>query len=388
MKFYDKIEACTIYISSGGKEVYIPFSFVRNITLRQSLKEIGVGFTMSFKDVSNVVDRLPIKEGDALSLSVIDAGNNDVSLEFTIIDVTPLQTSVNVNDKSQVILNAISTDAYNLLIEKVSNGYDDEKTIMDVIKDVIGDIDIEIDNITNSVHNFAGANQTKYSFIKRLCEYASNGSSDTFLFYEDFNGIKIKSIDTILDNKDNVDEFLFFNQNERYKFNVLDYKIVGRENVVDTSITNVNNIKKVGFDIENKKVVTHTVKVTDDEIRMMGSGSVQRSYKKDRTEDIVYVSYNNKETFESSLKQDIYMSSFSRKIDVLVNGDFSRNVGDIIFLQFDDNLDKSDINKQITGFWLVESLALEFHSEDFKMKIRLTSNGTIDDDLDINNNVI
>ena len=382
MRFYDKIPLFSLSVSADSKSFDIPLSYIDSCEIRTDIKNIGASISFQFKDETDIMDELPLKEGDVIDMTVADYANNEVTMKFKVIDVSTIQKAMDISQKNTVQVRAVSENSYKMLHNKIYKGFSD-KPIKGILDEIFKGFEgITVDSPDNKIASIVASGQTIFSFVKRLAKLSAKGDNHGYLFYEDLEGIRFEPLEEIINarNKD-LNVYVFGEVNERYRYNILDWEFVQREDVVNTSIRQINNTKVVGFDVEKKAIVENDIKYSDESIKKMGSGSTQRK-EKTETKDmqVIYAPHHDEQTFKQQFKSDILFASFIKKIHVLCNGDFNVNVGDIIYLNHPKKLDNMDFNTQLTGKWIVEEVVYQFHGEDFKMKMLLTTNATLTDE--------
>lgn len=363
------------------KTIEIPFSLVYNISIRNSLSRIVTSIGLTFNDETDIKNNFPIKDGEELKVIMSDGYGNSIDKTFIVIANKNLSEA---NKENQTIkLFGISKDAYQLLYTKGYNSYN-QMLVSDIVKKELDTLKIEkyVIEETKEKIDIINSADTKFKFIDSLTNRAINKKDKAgYLFYEDLVSIKFKSLSTLIDNnKAIINDYVFDDINKNYKYNIIDWQEIKRNNFAKDGIDGLVTQDYLHYDPDKKEMVKTEVKLDDVEnLPKLDKGKI---YDKDTIDNadkkVKVVPFYGAEVNKKTLVNDILFKSFSRKMMLLCNGNFGTKVGDIVNIVLPNKINQVDLNKELAGKWLITKILYSFHAEDFKMVLEVSKNSVYD----------
>ena len=373
-----KSEILTLTISNDDRTIDIPLFNLYNVILRNRIDAIGIHLELLIDDNTDIKSMLPIKGGEIIQLTVIDAHGNQIDKEFKIINYK------NVNNNSDNInplyLEAIEKEGFELLYTRKYQNFNNKK-ISEVLVDLLPK-DSDIEETKNKI-NMSNPSWTINKFIQKLTDRAINKEDKiSFLFYQDYDNFHFKSLDTIIDEaSESVNDYVFDNYNPSYRYNVLDWRETTTPNYLDDQTHNITNNEYIAYNPDDKDFKKVEVKYNDVENTKLGKGNNQPKESLDReNKKVTIVDYYGEDDIENVIKNDTIFKSYNKKYELLCNFDINLKVGSLVNLLIPTKYDNTELNQVYAGKWLVSKVAHQFNLSTAHTKVEVIRNASYNDE--------
>ena len=372
-----KSEVIALSISNNERTVDIPLYNMYNVILRNRIDAIGIHMELYINDETDLKNIMPIKGGEIIHITVLDAHGNQLDKEYKLSNIFAMGSQS--DNENPTIIYAIEKDAFDLLFTRKYQNFNDKK-ISDVIKDLLPK-DAEIEETKNSI-NMTNPNWSINKFVQKLSDMAINKKGDiSYLFYQDADGFKFKSLETIIDeNKDEAKDYVFDNYNPDYRYNIIDWLDKSRPDYLANQVRNVSNNKYVAYDPDEKGFKSTEVKAKDLENTKLGKGSIQDEGIRERENTkVVVVDYHGDDDLENTVNNSIIFRSYNKSMELLLNFDLEIKVGTVLNLLVPSKNDSTELSNTQAGKWIVKRLAHQFNTLSAYTKVEVVRNGAYND---------
>lgn len=372
-----KSEVVALSIGNDERTIDIPLYNMYNVIIRNRVDAIGIHLELFFNDETDLKNLLPIKGGEVVHLIVNDAHGGQLDKEFKLININSVGNQTSNENPS--IIEAIESEAFTLMYTRKYQNFN-EKKISDVLKTLLPS-GSDIEETKNKI-NMTNPNWSINKFIQSLTNRAINTKEKiSYLFYQDVDGFKFKSLETIMDeNKDLANDYVFDDYNPDYRYNIIDWVDKSRTNLLEDQTHNVSNNKYVAYDPDSKSFKTKEVKAKDLENTKLGKGVSQSNDIRNRENTkVVIVDYYGDDDFENTLKNDSIFRSYNKSMELLLNFDLNVKVGSVINVLIPTKNDSTELSNTQAGKWIVKRLAHQFNTLNAYTKVEIVRNGTYND---------
>lgn len=209
------IRKVKVFPTNGGqavdiKSLCVEISYYENVlsntmTMRLIVSDSGALDEKNIKDMPGILDGIPIRGGEAVEIEILDSFENVLTFEgkkaFFVNRVT---STVPGTQKDLIVLDLCTRDYFANEQVRIKKSY--QGKISDSVKDILEKElmtpkDIEIDE-TLEPYRFIGNMWKPF----KVCTWLASRSNPTkgigkaagYLFYEDYDGFKFKSIDALM----------------------------------------------------------------------------------------------------------------------------------------------------------------------------------------------
>lgn len=374
-----KSEVIALSISNDERTIDIPLYNMYNVILRNRIDAIGIHMELLFNDETDLKNILPIKGGEIIHLIVNDAHGNQIDKEFKLININ--STGNHSSNENPTIVEAVESQGFELMHTRKYQNFNNKK-ISDVLKNILPS-GSEIEPTKNKI-NMTNPNWTINKFVQNLSNRAINTKDKiSYLFFQDTDGFKFKSLETIMDdNKDLAKDYIFDDYNPDYRYNILDWMDTSKSNLLDEQTHNVSNNKYVAYDPDAKAFKTKEVKAKDLENTKLGKGASQSQDVRERDNTkVVIVDYHGEDDFENAIKNDVIFKGYNRTLELLLNFDLAVKVGTVINVLVPSKNDSTELSNTQAGKWLVKRIAHQFNTVNAYTKIEVVRNGAYNDEV-------
>lgn len=372
-----KVEIITLSISNDERTVDIPLYNMYNAIIRNRIDAIGLHLELLFNDETDLKNIMPIKGGEIIHVNVQDAHGNQLDKEYKLSNIYALG---NANDnENATIIHAIEKEAFDLFFTRKYQNFNDKK-ISDVLKDILPK-GSEIEETKNTI-NITNPNWSINKFVQKLANRAINTKGNiSYLFFQDAEGFKFKSLETIIEeNKESAKDYVFDNYNPDYRYNVIDWYDKSKPDYLANQVRNVSNNKYVAYDPDSKGFKSKEVKTKDLENTKLGKGVTHAEEVREReNKKVVVVDYYGDDDFDNVVNNQVIFRSYNKSMELLINFDLEVKVGSVLNLLIPAKNDSTELSNTQAGKWIVKRLAHQFNTVNAYTKVEVIRNGSYND---------
>lgn len=346
------IEVQNVYLN----DYILDLKNIMKISYYNNIDQIGYTLEMTYNDITDVKNKLPIKGGEKIKITFLDIYKTKVQKTFILREVKrindPLQESAIIH------FSAITEEAFYLGINRIYQSYND--TVSNIVKKIIPKVLDEkptSDKYQILIPGFTGTKALKY-----LCQFTNN-----YYTFEYNKGFKFSSIENLLVPNDNIYKLQSNNRKDRYY--IIDSKEVELFNTINEAYDNIYNNEYITYNPGTKSISTikSDIKTEQGLIKTLGSGeNFSESIMKEIEPRITTLPYfsNNLDYFKTSKISNLL---FNKTFEILLNGDLDLQVGNTIHIQVKDN-------KLTTGLYLITKVAHHIDAKDYYTKLEIQKN--------------
>lgn len=349
------------------------FQFLESIDIK------GISATLSFLDYNNYSDLLPIIGGETFIISISDIFGDKVMLEFINTSKTA-SNKVDATFKNNVTLTLIQKEYYYLVSRNFLYGVN-YKTVNEVISNMLSRIGLfpekifeDTKIIKNNTENisfpsFWTCDQAiSYLLAKNMAE-----KNNCMYFYYDRTKSKfVLYSNTDFETKEKKNESFTFIDRNSFNF-VSKHHIEPHQDIIDYTNQYIGDNTLISADLNKKKI--HIKETSIEEY--MSSNNIKHSSISAETKaldsNMTYYVYSpflyaGQQESELNDKRTKFLRD-SFKMSITISGRFNINLGDKIFIIYQDNLNYTDT---IQGEWIVTSIINKFSaSGQFEQNLNL-----------------
>ncbi len=353
----------------------IDSAYIYSFTIFSSIEQPALQFQVAFNDKMDMRTLVPLKGGEAIVFSVVDQFEQKVDLNFTVTKVEVLTQKIS---DATVVLKAVSTNGLLLASQRVHASY--ENTPSKIVQSVAPFV-----KVTETTGEFpvTASGWTKTKLIQKLSQLAFNEKYKAmYMFYENLTGTYFKPLNELLDVKE-VMTYTINDNNTNNRYNIIEWTENKAFDITASAHENMYNNTYVHYNPETKRIYSSQVKAKDvaTETASLGKGQV---FKDDlaETQGTKLVPYiiESEGQFYPKAHNTMGFALYTKKMQALLNGDLSVQVGSLINVNMIDRYNPSEFASETAGLWLVEKASYHFTPEEFKMKLQVTKNATYSGD--------
>lgn len=351
----------------------VAFNELKSFTIYSDIDSIGLQISILYNDITDLKTNLPLKGGELIELLLQDKYGKVINHKYVLTSIDEISNKTVTKD-SLIKLNGITEDSFKLITQRLYTSY-----LNKTPSEIVSDIDSKIDTQqTSNKGDFLCPGWSKNKFIQYLTKVAFNDKGSNFLFYEDIDGMKFKSLNELLNITDTY-AFDINNRNEQYRYNIHSLEEINNFNVLENTYQNMYINTFVSYN-PNKKIIEKTIiDSTKLENKKLGKGAIiNDKILEYQTPSRSSLAFHDIDTFTSQSEHDIIFNGYSKRLDLLLNGDLERVVGEVIFINRTNRIKQNEFDNENAGTWIIEKIAYHFSNSDFKMKVRVTRNSVYD----------
>lgn len=332
------------------------------INLFNNIEQIGYSLIITINDVTDIKNKMPIKGGETLKLTMIDRYGTNFKKEFILIDVNELDR---VNEyKSVVKMSFVSKEAYTLSTQRDYSYYND--SVSNIIKNYNTFIDTKPTSIVYPI-NIPGFTYTK------AIQYMITNFTKSHVCFENNEGYVFSDINDLLDVEVPKDtSYDIVTKNPYYRYKIVSWDEIQVFNSLNDAYNNIYSNAYVTYNPNSKSIekVIKTIDQEQQEITLLGDGDNWS----DSLKDGINTKYNIKPYNENVLTNCTKtFGLFNKKLEMLINGDLNVQVGQVIDVLVYDRFN-NDFNKQTNGKYIVTKVGHSINQTDYYTKLEVSKN--------------
>lgn len=269
---YEKIE---IYSLEGSENVDLRLG-VTSFQYFEDLMSPVITAVMNVTNTGNTINHqgifngLPIKGGEEVKIHITSPIEEHRDKSPGVFEITMYVNTVTdyIQEKQKEIftLHLVSKEGITNLNKRVLKKYK-AKRIDEVVKDFLDLVECEYDDAdiekSSTTVNFIGNMRKPFTLIPGLCSRAvpegANSTTAGFFLWQTRSGMKFRSIETIIKNKEIAQEYIFNRKNESMEdpeksfSKVLQYSVANKNNVMAAQKTGEYSTYRIYFNPYNFK---------------------------------------------------------------------------------------------------------------------------------------
>lgn len=346
---------------------------LKSLALFLDIDKLGIQLDCIFNDQTDIKATKPIKGGEKVTITITDRWDKRFKRDFILtkfdIVATHSQRDVDCN------LKAISVVGFESMSQRVASSY--EGTPSALVLEMLPTAEVTKSDNTIQV---VSPGWTRTKFIEHLSRVAySNQYGGMFLCWEDFDGVKFKSLNDVFKTQKTVNSFLTSNRNPYYRYNIQEHKEVSTGNFAKASNQNQFQKTYASYDPDSKQLVTKTIRLNDDgkDFNRLGKGqNFSDAAMEMQGVRPILVGHFDEGTMKAKYENHMRFAEFDNKMHIMVNGDFINNPGTIINIDASNRYEKTEMDPAMGGLWLIEKVACHFDGREFIQRIQVTRNAS------------
>jgi len=337
---------------------------VNSIQMRWTLDSMNVVGSMVFRDMSDMVTRLPIRGDNKIVMSMTDFDGGVSKQEFIVVDVT--QTRIQSGEPAVMLkfVDPISMEAirmYNGMSwkkAKMSDIIDHQETLKSALSGKQTDFTSDLTEYENFVmHLGVSFNVIIHWMAKK----------DNVVVFQTRDNFCIKTYKDLFGGSKTGNKFIYKSPNSTYRSRIYAYETIFGKSLA-TNIFQPKG-KVVSFDPKKKAPEEVTETNSGSQGKLSSTGNTAGSIK-DTGEKLYYRSTtHNKSATEQMWSRN---SHKDLQINILVPGKFETNVGDIVELDLVSYGMSMLPEINISGNWLITKVVDNIVPPDFVQRLTLS----------------
>lgn len=348
----------------------IPSEYITNFIIFSSIEIPALQFSLEFNDKMDMRTVIPLKGGELLKLSVVDIYEQKVDLNFTVTKVTVVSQK---ESDAYVVLKAVSTNGLSLASQRIHASY--EATPSEVVKAIAPFI-----NVTPTIGSYPvnASGWSKSKLLRKLTQLAFNEKYKAmYVCYENLNGIHFKPMNELLSVK-TVNSYKINDDNPHYRYNIIEWNETKAFDTSKQSTDGNYDNTYVHYNPDTKKIYSKQVNITDaaTESASLGKGQSFVDQSESMGTKLVPFIMEAEDEFYPKAYNAMSFALYTKKMEAMMNGDLSVQVGGLINISMTDRYNKSEFANETAGLWFIEKMSYYFTPDEFKMKLQVTKNAT------------
>tara|TARA_R100001015_G_C4634792_1_gene202108 strand:- start:3846 stop:5099 length:1254 start_codon:yes stop_codon:yes gene_type:complete len=385
-----KIKEISIFLDEKAtvkQELGLQLNFMK---YNENIINPNINVDIIFEDVHGLINKLPIRSGDAILVRFSHPSQDD-EVELKLI-ITNIKAHTIVSKKELFTMTCKSIGALNNHTTRVTKKYTGNigDTVKDIVKEKIGEDIVNSDKVANECEFFGNyrrpfkciADLLRKSISTTVDKSGANNGSAGFLFYETFDGYNFKSIDTIFSGDPIGDPYIMtafkagFDVSNNFKL-ASDPLFTESHDIIKKLRAGSYSTANWYYDIITRKVHFNNFKYNQNVKKANEDELTPLSFKEPYSRVILGTLDKGTTTTDTDGKglntpQDQmrlhaqtsarYSALFSQMLDITVPMNLSLRVGTMIKLKFPDlNIDsKKSKNSPESGNYMIARLSHEF----------------------------
>lgn len=340
-------------------------SQIVSFKMQYSIDRLRTNAILTFRDETALVQDIPIRGGNTVKALMTDFDGNKSEEEFIVISVSYSRDKNGSLVTVLELLDVLSINALKLypqksfLLANMTSIIDNDKTLKPFLNKKIKDFS----NQEYKHNNFViPLNKSFNAVIEYLVK------NNNYLFFQTRTHYKIKSYKELFKQSPSESKYYFRTDNQHYRRNILEYNVTMGD-TIDTIILQPDirshsyNIMNKGYNFiemdKNKIIDTYYSEYNKPDYSNNANTGRKFQYRShDTINNFVNYIYSNN-------------SSDNIIVEMLVPGQFSTNVGDIVELDLISTKDETSPEPNINGKFLVKEIIDIIQVPEYLQKIIL-----------------
>lgn len=332
-----------------------------SLTIKWSMEDMKVLGNMVFIDETSLVERIPIRGGNKVKIELEDSEGKSMSQEMDIVSVSYTRAQSQSNVVTLMLMDSTSTTALNSFKGIGWSNVNMEGIVNSLITPLAKNKTPSFGIPTEPLKDFIiPLNMSLYKLTTWLKD-----NLNLFVF-QTRDSLVTKSLGEIFDKSSDTEEYVYKPNNQGYRRAIYEYSTNYGNKVEENSLQ--GDSKMFSFDPLNKGLketsqsFSNVVDNFSKGLPAIKAPSIGSKYYY-MSDQIV------KKASESLIAKNAYKNV---KLELLVAGRFSVNVGDNIKVNLASLITEKDPEPNISGDWLVSEITDIINPPDFIQRMVLT----------------
>jgi len=347
-------------ITIDGSEITLPM--VQSFKLKWGITDIRVTGELLFHDVQSFVEEIPIRGGNTVVITMTDYDNMIMvhTMEVVKVDYTRTQNSSYI--VKLILLDKVTVSALSKSPSKswASVKMGDILNDPAVLKTEMIDKTIDFDSSDGESKNFIIPKDR--SFYKVIIYLKENYGQ---LYFQTRTSYKVKSFKSLFSQSPSGDKFVYKPNNQNYRRSIYEMNSDFGDKVKSLVYQPNLNTKDYNTDTKEEESISSDSSTVSDDIGSTGTKPADYG-ERDTREDSK--TSNSKTRTEYNQQKNGYNDV---KLEILVPGKFSNNVGDIVEVDLLNFYTKIEPEKNVSGSWLIDEITDVIQPPDFVQRLVL-----------------
>lgn len=339
---------------------------IDELSIKWNVEDFKVVGSMSFVDLTGLVEELPIRGGNTVSATMTDFDGTVSKQAFKVMDVSTTRAA------KHPLVTVTLIDPITVTAMQMYNEMSWKKADMVEIIDHAETLKPELKGKKKDFLSSAPKHENfvmplHVSFNVVMHWLAKNAD---VMFYQNREDFVIQELKTVFKRSKKGDSFLLKTPNQQYRRNIYEYNLnMGKE--LQASVLQPTG-KVSSFDPSNKHCKHTDESFASARKKIEESSSFGLTADDQPSTGAKYFYKSDYHVDKTTSQQWMKHAYRDIQLEILVPGQFATNIGDIVEVEMDNWRLQSTPEKNMTGFWFVSEIIDVIDPPEFVQRITLS----------------